>query len=127
MENTIFLAQLWGPAMLAVGLGFFVSRDFYRSIYRDLEKNSMAVMLFAMLGITAGIAQIMYHNTWATLPEIIISLMGWGLLIKGLICAIIPRILDRLGDWQADSMLLPIGGGVAILVGAYLSAVGFLM
>ncbi|QQS23268.1 hypothetical protein IPM19_01745 [bacterium] len=127
MENTTFLAQLWGPAMLAVGLGMLVSRKYYANLYRDLEKNSLAVLIFAMSAIAVGVAQIMYHNVWGTFPEIVISLLGWGTMIKGLIFAIVPGILDPLGDWEADSNLIPVAGGFAMLVGAYLTAIGFLM
>lgn len=127
MENTIFLAQLWGPVMLAVGLGLFVSRKYYVSLYRDLEKNSLAVLIFALAAIAVGIAQVMYHNVWGTFPEIVISILGWGTLIKGFVFAVVPGILDPLGEWEADSNLVPVVGGLAILLGAYLTAVGFLM
>ena len=46
METTLFLAKLWGPAILAVGIGVFVSRNYYIKIYLDLEKDALAVLLF---------------------------------------------------------------------------------
>ena len=43
METTLFLAKLWGPAILAVGIGVFFSRSYYIKIYRDLEKSVSVV------------------------------------------------------------------------------------
>lgn len=127
MENTIFLAQIWGPIMLAIGLGFYTSRAYYIRVYKDLEKETLAVLLFAMFGIAAGIAQIMYHNTWNTLPEILISLFGWGLLLKGLVFAIAPGFVNKSGDYYARTNLIPVAGAVLIILGAYISWFGYFM
>jgi hypothetical protein len=125
MDTTVFLAQLWGPAMLAVGLGFFFSRAYYRKLYRDLEKAPFAVLFFGMAAIAAGIAQIRLHDVWATMPQAFISLLGWLLLIKGVICTTFPRLADRGGDWALDAKLVPIAGTLLVLLGGYLSWVGF--
>ncbi|MCC7356387.1 MAG: hypothetical protein IT410_02115 [Candidatus Doudnabacteria bacterium] len=125
MDTTTFLAQLWGPAILAVGLGVFVSRKNYIKIYRDLQKETLAILLFGMVGIIAGLAQIHFHNVWGSLSQIIISFLGWALLLKGLMLAIAPGIVDKIGDWQADSKLIPIAGVLMLIVGAYLSWVGY--
>lgn len=127
MDTTTFLAQIWGPAILAVGLGVFASRSYYIKIYRDLEKETLAVLIFGMFGIAAGIAQVTYHNVWGTLPEIVISLLGWGLLLKGLMFAIFPGTVNKAGDFEANSNLIPVAGGFMLLVGAYLTWFAFFM
>ena len=127
MDNTLFLAQIWGPVMLAIGLGVYTSRDYYIKVYRDLQKETLAVLIFAMAAMAAGIAQILSHNVWGTLPEIIISFVGWGLFIKGAFFAMIPHVVDRLGDWQADSKLIPFAGVAMIILGAYLTWFAYFM
>ena len=123
---TEFLAQLWGPVVLAIGLGMFLSRAHYARVYRDLEKESLAALVFAMVAITFGILQVTMHNVWGTLPEIIISVLGWGLLLKGFAFALIPAAGDRLGDWTANMKLIPIIGVLMIVVGGYLSWFAYL-
>lgn len=125
MDTTIFLMQLWGPILLALGCGFFTSRKYYERLYRDLDKQSFAVFIFAIIAIAAGIAQVHAHNTWNTLPEIIISILGWGTLIKGFIFAIAPKFVDRTAEKEAKMNLIPLAGICMILVGAYLTIVGF--
>jgi len=126
MNTTIFLAQIWGPVILAVALGTFVSRKYYIKIYHELEKETLAVLLFGMVAISAGIAQIHFHNVWNTFPQVVVSLLGWMLLIKGLAFAIVPRLVDRGGDWTIKSHILPFAGGLMVIVGVYLSWVGYL-
>jgi len=125
MDITTFLAQVWGPVLVAVGLGFFVSRAYYVKIYRDLEKETFAVLFFGMFAMAAGIIQLLAHNAWGTLPQVVVSLLGWGLLIKGIICTTFPKLADMGADWTLDAKIVPTAGGIALLIGAYLSWVGY--
>jgi hypothetical protein len=122
----MFLAQIWGPAILAVGLGVFFSRSYYIRIYRDLEKGAFAALIFGMAAMAAGLAQIQVHNVWDTVPEIMISLLGWGLVLKGAVFTIVPHLADKGGDWAADSKLIPLVGAVMLAIGGYLSYIGYL-
>ena len=125
MDTTTFLAQMWGPAILAVALGVFFSREYYVKIYRDLQKEALALLLFGMVAISAGIAHIHFHNVWASFPEVIISFLGWALLLKGLVMAIFPKMVDMVWDYEAKSNLIPAAGGLMLIVGAYLTWFGF--
>lgn len=125
MELTTLLAQIWGPILVAVGLGFFFSTEYYVRVYRDLEKESFAVLFFGMFAMAGGIAHILAHNIWGDLPQIIVSLLGWGVLIKGVICVTFPKLADRGGDWALNAKVVPAAGGFALLLGAYLSWVGY--
>ena len=125
MDITTFLAQIWGPIFLAVGIGVFVSREYYLKIYRDLEKQTLAMLVFGMVAMAVGIAQVSVHNVWNNLPQVIISFFGWATLLKGAMFLIAPKFVDRSGDWAANTKLIPVVGGFMLLVGVYLSWVGY--
>lgn len=55
MNTTLFLAQIWGPITLAMGVGYFVSRSFYTRLYREINKESLSVLTFGIIGMAAGI------------------------------------------------------------------------
>jgi hypothetical protein len=126
MELTQFLAQIWGPVILAIGLGIFVSPKYYSKVYHDLEREPLAILVFAMFAITFGVIHVTLHNVWNTFPEIIISLLGWGLLVKGLVFAIAPSVADMGGNWAARIKLMPAAGGILLIVGGYLSWIAYL-
>ncbi len=128
MESiTLFLAQLWGPAMLAVGLGVFISKNHYIKIYREVEREGLALLAFGFAGIMLGIWHIQIHNVWNTPTEMIISLFGWGLLVKAALFVIKPDFVNKWGDFVVASKLISTGGGAAVALGAYLTWVGYLM
>src|SRR3989344_2352791 len=125
MDTTIFLAKLWGPAILAVGLGIFISRNYYIKIYRDLEKDALAVLLFGMVVMTAGVAHILAHNVWGSFMEGLISFLGWSLLVKGTLFVVAPRLVDKSGDYLANKKLIPIAGLLTLVAGIYLVWFGY--
>ena len=125
MDTTTFLAQLWGPVLLAIGLGMFVSRNYYAKVYRDIEKSALGVMTFGVVAMTAGIAQITFHNVWNTFPEMVVSLLGWGAFLKGAVFLIAPKLADQSGEWAADSKLIPTIGILVLVLGLFLSWFGF--
>lgn len=124
---TIFLSQLWGPVVLAVGLGVFINREYYARIFRDLEKETLAVFIFGMIGMAVGIAHVMTHNSWESLAEILVSLLGWLLLIRGVIFVLAPRFVDTVGNLIAKFNILPYAGGLMLATGAYLTWFGYFM
>lgn len=124
---TLFLAQLWGPAILAVGLGVFINKGHYAKIYREVEREGLALLAVGLAGIMLGIWHVQVHNVWSTPTEIIVSLFGWGLLLKATLFVIKPDFVNSWGDFVVTSKLIPAVGGVAVALGAYLTWVGYLM
>ncbi len=125
-EMTIFLAQITGPILLAIGLGIFMARQYYAKVYRDIEKETLAMLGMSIGLIAVGIVWIGRHNIWDSAPAIIISLIGWGSLFKGFVMALFPGWVDSMGNMAAKSNgLINSAGFVAIAIGIYLSWIGF--
>lgn len=117
----MLLSSIWGPVTFAVGVGIFVSRNYYTRLYQDLQRETFAVLLFGMIGMALGIAHVTVHNSWDTLPQIVVSLLGWGLLLKGTAFTVAPRLVEDMAKWAAHEKLVPIASVLTMLVGAYLS------
>lgn len=121
MDTTIFLAQIWGPVMIAIGVGIFSSRTYYKQLYRDIGKDAFAGILFGMVAMAAGIAHILVHNVWGTLTEGVISFLGWGLMLKGALYSAMPKFVDRIGESWAKLNFGPTAGFTMLIVGGYLT------
>ena len=125
MDATLFLALLWGPVLVAIGLGVFISGDHYASIYRNLQREPMAVLGFAMTAMAAGIAQVSIYGRWGTFTEGVLSVLGWALLVKGVLLALVPHWAYWTSEQVGQSSLMPVIGALLLIVGGYLSIVGF--
>lgn len=125
MHTTLFLAQVWGPVLVAIGLGFYFSRKYYAKIYRDLEKAPFSVLFFGMFAMAAGIAHVLVHNIWGSGAELVVSILGWALLIKGFLCIAFPGLADRGGDWAFDTKFMYVSGSISFIIGVYLTWFGY--
>jgi uncharacterized membrane protein len=125
-DTTLFLAQLIGPTMLAVGLGIFFSRNYYTKVYRNLENETLAVLMSGIAALVIGIVMVMNHNIWNGFVAIVVTLVGWLSIAKGLVLIIIPRTLDRVGDKLSGTAFFPFIGGAYALLGAFISYAAYL-
>lgn len=126
MDSTLFLAQIWGPVIMAMGLGMYMSRAYYVKVYQDIDKNVFAALIFGMVAMAVGIAQVLYHNVWGSFPEILISILGWGTLVKGALFILMPNFVDKMGDRWISMKLHPISGAITLIFGAYLTWFAYL-
>lgn len=122
---TILIAKFVGPVILAVGLGIFFSRNYYTKVYRNLESETLAVLMGGISILSAGIAIVLNHNVWNTFAAGVISFLGWASILKGLCLLIAPKIADSLGDMVADSKLFPYIATLATVCGAYVTYLGY--
>ena len=125
IETTLFLAQLWGPVLILIGVGIWVSSGFYHKLYKDLEKETLAVLSFGILATIAGLAHVLVHNYWDNNLEILISLLGWATLIKGAAFLVWPHLIDLGGNWAAKHKTYRYSSVVMIILGLYLFQVSY--
>ena len=126
MDTTIFLAQIWGPVLLAIGVGMSIGRAQYLKVYKDIESEPLAGLGFGVLAMAAGLAQIAVHNTWDTLPAIIVTLLGWGAFVKGALFLMEPKFVGEMARTWVKADLLPLASAGSIIIGAYLMWFGYL-
>ena len=54
------------------------------------DKGPAGVFVDGLLNLPLGGIIVGFHNTWSGIP-LVLTLVGWGLLIKGLICFCAPK------------------------------------
>ena len=90
METSIFLAKFWGWYLFL----FFVILSFnparIKQIFEYLKDPKFAVFT-SFLAIIIGLINILFHNIWEVDWRIIITLLGWIALAKGIMMFIAPQ------------------------------------
>ena len=62
MANSIFLAKLIGPVVLAVAIGIFVNGAIYRLLADEFLRSRALIYLSGLMIMTAGLAIVLTHN-----------------------------------------------------------------
>ena len=101
------------PDMGALASGFF--------------ENPLFAWFVGGLLLFGGLLIIAFHQYWSNPAAILISLFGWFLALRGLVLMAMPNLIERGAAASMDAMsLVRIGFGALVLVGLYLSYVGWL-
>lgn len=94
MELSIFIARTLGVIYLTVGIGLFLFREIYVLAFRKILENPGYALLGGFMAIVGGMALVTYHNLWVNDWRVVITIIGWIALIKGVILLLVPGYLD---------------------------------
>jgi uncharacterized membrane protein YkgB len=83
METSIFLAQLMGTFSLVMGLSMLAKQKMLISIFHELSDSRALSYILGTLEFLLGLLVIFNHNAWELSPRIVITLVGWVILIEG--------------------------------------------
>ncbi|MDQ5957913.1 MAG: hypothetical protein QG665_248 [Patescibacteria group bacterium] len=126
MELSIFLSQAIGIYLILIGLICVTRRKMMMAAVAEMMSNKAIIYLVGILELLAGIGLVLVHNIWAYDPIVIVTLVGWLMLIEAIAYLVLPyRIVYKLVR-RFNTKKWYIGGGlVSIVLGGYLVAVGF--
>ena len=94
METSIFLGKFWGWYLIIFFLVLSFNPKRIRQIFEDL-KDQKFVIIIAFMAIVIGLLNILFHNIWESNWTAIITLMGWGWLVIGLLLLAFPDIIAK--------------------------------
>lgn len=91
MELSILIARIISITYLAFGLGLLFSSKFYKREIPKLIENPALLIYGGFVATVIGYLIIHYHNIWENNWTILITVIGWIGLIKGIILLVFPE------------------------------------
>lgn len=126
MLTSVYLARLIGPVMLAVGIGILVNPATFRSLAREFLDSAALVFLSGLITMTAGLAIVLAHRVVAPDWRLLITLLGWLMLIGGAIRIALPGTAVRIGRGFLDRPgALTVSAAIWLVIGAILTIAGY--
>jgi len=118
--------QLFSIAYLVVGIGIFLNHDFYKKLFEDFIGNASTLYLGGVMALVVGYLILAFHNTWTKDWSVIITIIGWIALIKGIVILIQPKMMITLSKAILKiENILKIEAIVVIVLGLVFSFLGF--
>jgi hypothetical protein len=97
MQTSIFLAKLLGPILLIAGIAMLVNRKGLDAIGQELLRSPLLFLLLGIIDLAIGLAIVLTHNVWVVDWRLIITLLGWLLMMRGAVRMLIPDQVKPLG------------------------------
>ena len=124
MEFEIFVARVAALVYLSVGIGFLLDGTYSRKLMNDMMNDSSALYLGGFMALVAGFTIVTYHNVWEQSWVVLVTLLGWLALVKGVMLLAMPTTfvgLTKTMTKNADKY-----SWAAIVLGAIFGYYGFL-
>jgi hypothetical protein len=126
MQVSVFLARLLGPLLLLPGVGLLVNPRAFRTTASEVVGSITLVYLFGLIDFAAGLAIVLVHNVWTVNWRVLITLIGWLLLIRGAARILITdTLMGYAKTLIRNKRLYPVSGGVLVILGLVLCYFGY--
>lgn len=128
METSLFLAKLIGPVFLVMGLAVLVNLRRMRQLAREFVDSDALIFLSGTITLPVGLAIVIVHNVWIVGWPVIITIIGWLVVLAGAARMLAFEGIKSIGQAMIErTLLLAAPGAIMVLVGAYLAYLGYLV
>ena len=126
MATSILLAKILGPYLIIVAIGIMFNPKFYQKMIEDFFKNAALLYLGGVMALIIGMVIVLFHNVWVPSWPVIITIFGWGGLLKGIWLIVFPNSVGKLTQiYQRKPALLRVHMIVVLVIGLFLTAKGY--
>lgn len=118
--------QIFSLVYLAVGIGILINPAFYKKLIEDFIESASVLYLGGIMALVVGYLILAFHNTWTRDLSVIITIVGWLALLKGILILIVPNMMITLTKAiLKKESILKIEAVVVIILGLAFSFLGF--
>ncbi len=121
MELSIFLAKVLGLYLVIVPLAVLVNRKRLPRLVEEFSTNIGLNILASIFALVLGLLLVVSHNIWTADWRVIITILGWLTLAKGVVRLFFLEQVQKLSRISLKPWFLVL----FVLVGLYLSYIGF--
>jgi len=126
MQTSIFLARLLAPVLVILGASLVMHRTLYTAMANEFIASPAMLFLAGAIALTGGVAMVLVHNVWVADWRVIITLLGWLMVLAGIVRLLLPEFVKRLGRDMLKSERPILFAGIGwIIIGAVLGYAGY--
>jgi hypothetical protein len=125
MSLSIFLAQVIGLYLFLVSLAMLVHHQRFKKTAVDLAAIPLMVTLTGVCMLILGLLIVVDHNIWVPDWPVVVTIIGWILLLQGLMRLFVPDAFIRMSKDMQGKMVYTLGCWVRLFIGIYLIWAGF--
>jgi len=126
MEISIFLAKVIGLFSVISTIAVLVHYKESLALEEEAIKNRVITYLSGFLILILGVLLVVSHSVWTLDWRLVITIMGWLILLKGVGRIFFPNAVRRLIEKKRDNRWFLLGEVILFFVGLYLLYYGFL-
>jgi len=130
MTASRYIARLMGPVLLTIGVGMVMGMltegDGYSSLLKEFISSRALIFTTGVLALVAGVAIVNAHNLWVADWRVLVTVLGWLMIFRGVMNLVFPITVQTLGDRMIASHAGVLAGAAfTIVLGAIFCIMGY--
>ncbi|MBT3864782.1 hypothetical protein HOF67_02000 [Candidatus Peregrinibacteria bacterium] len=114
----LMLSTILGPIILVLGLSILLHAGAWKKLAKMWLKDHYSLIGLKMLVLLLGVIVVNAHNVWELTPSLIVTIIGWAMLLKGVLYFLLPGSAIK---WALKlvqkTWILYVGGAIDLLLG----------
>lgn len=120
--------QLLGLGYLAAGLGMLINSKFYKRMIEQMLDSPPVIYVSGFMALAVGYLLLAFYSTWGANLRLILTIIGWIALFKGLTAIILPQLLIKVSHGFVRSDKTVTGAGLVMTaLGIVMMYLGFIV
>ena len=119
-----YLAEVWGISVVVVSFALLINEKHLKGLFAKISSEE-SLFMCGLVSFVIGIATVLAHNIWTTNWQIVITILGWLALLKGLALLFMPDLFKKWTKKIESSSLLPYILVVTLIIGLVITYFGF--
>ena len=104
MELSILVAKILSLTYLSAGVAVLSGKLSFSRIAEDFEKSPALTFISGFVTLIIGMLLVEYHNIWMRNWIVLITLVGWLSLVKGVMLIAYPRYISLFKGWYKNTL-----------------------
>ena len=96
MQNALWLASIFGPLLAIVGLWMLLYHENMMKVLNSIKSTPALFYMSGWMNLLIGLVIVSQYNVWTANLAVLITLLGWALIIRGILSLFIPQLLIKL-------------------------------
>ena len=116
------LIERWfAIGFLIFGLSHLLHPAKWAAVFLPLRERETGPLLLALFYLPLGLVVVLGHNVWVWGIPVVVTLAGWGMILKSVVYLLLPRALSRvMPTGNRMERAFRIGGALGMVLGALL-------
>lgn len=123
MEVSIITAKIIALTYISFGIAVLREKAVFSQFIADFEKSPALIFLTGFIALIIGMLLVEHHNVWAKNWTVLITLIGWASLLKGIMLLAFPEAASQFKNLYSNTR---VSGIFIIAIGLLFGYFGFI-
>lgn len=123
MDSALWIARIFGPLFFIGGIWMLLKKDEMQKMIESVRGNQVLFYLAGMLNLFFGFFILSTYSTWSFSLALLVTLIGWVFVIRGLLILFVPDKVMQWADMLANRR--EIFGYIPLVLGILLCLFAF--